>query len=34
MQVTLFIGGKERAVQVDMGLAYDYEVTTLSLIHI
>lgn len=33
MQVTLFIGGKERAVQVDMGLAYDYEVTTGRPLH-
>jgi hypothetical protein len=33
MQTAIFIGGKERPVQVDMGLAYDYEITTGRALH-
>ena len=33
MQATIHIGGKDRAVWVDMGIAYDYEVTTGRALH-
>jgi hypothetical protein len=33
MQATINIGGKDRMVWMDMGIAYDYEVTTGRALH-